>query len=99
MMVKGLPLAEIDKQFNMNEFKGWDRDSHYSWMAETIWRELQSLPPQIAKITQETTKGTITKVAEEGRFITATTEAGKEIRLRTAGDTVFEGVADRSKLQ
>ncbi len=98
MMQKGVPLAEIEKQFNMNEYKGWDRDSHYPWMAETIWRELQGLPPQKPQIKEETVKGRITSVAEEGRFITAKTEAGQDIRLRTAGDTVFEGIADRSKL-
>ena len=99
MMARGLPLAEIEKQFNMNEYKGWDRDSHYPWMAETIYRELQSQPPQIVPITEHTVSGTITKIAEEGRFLTANSDAGQEIRLRTAGDTVFEGVADRSQFK
>jgi hypothetical protein len=99
MMGQGLSLAEIEKQFNMSEYKGWDRDSHYPWMAETIYRELQSLPPQIVPITEHSIKGTITKIAEEGRFLTANSDAGQEIRLRTAGDTVFEGVADRSQLK
>jgi cyclase len=99
MMGQGLSLAEIEKQFNMSEYKGWDRDSHYPWMAETIYRELQSLPPQIVPITEHSIKGTITKIAEEGRFLTANADAGEEIRLRTAGDTVFEGVADRSQLK
>ena len=36
---------------------------------------------------------------QEGRFLTASSDAGEEIRLRTAGDTVFEGVADRSQLK
>ena len=99
MMAKGLSLEEIEKQFNMDEYKGWDRDSHYPWMAETIWRELQSMPPQIVPITEQTVKGTIAKITEEGRFLTTTSDAGQEIRLRTAGDTVFEGVPDRSQLK
>src|SRR5207302_634809 len=99
MMAKGLPLAEIETQFNMNEHKGWDRDSHYPWMAETIHRELQGAPPQVVPITEHTMAGTITKIAEEGRFLTANSDAGQEIRLRTAGDSVFEGVADRSELK
>ena len=99
MMGKGLALGEIEKQFNMNEYQGWDRDSHYPWMAETIHRELQGEPPQIVPITEHSVRGTITKVAEEGRFLTANSDGGEEIRLRTAGDTVFEGVADRSQLR
>ena len=79
MMAKGLSLEEIEKQFNMDEYKGWDRDSHYPWMAETIWRELQSMPPQIVPITEQTVKGTIAKIAEEGRFLTTTSDAGEEI--------------------
>ena len=43
-------------------------------------------------------RGTITAVAEEGRFITVKADSGETLRLRTAGDTVFEGIADRSKL-
>jgi cyclase len=99
MMAKRLPLAEIEKQFNMDEYKGWDRNSHYPWMAETIYRELQGLPPQIVPISEHTVSGTIAKIAEEGRFLTTKSDAGQEIRLRTAGDTVFEGVADRSELK
>ncbi len=99
MMAKGLSLPDIEKQFNMAEYKGWDRDSHYPWMAETIYRELRSEPPQIVPVKEETMKGTITKIAEEGRFLTVSSDAGQEIRLRTAGDTVFEGVPDRSQLK
>src|SRR5205085_11023598 len=91
MMTKGLPLSEIEKQFNMNEYQGWDRDSHFPWMAETIYRELRSEPPQIVPITEHTVHGMIATIAEEGRFLTAKSDAGEEIRLRTAGDTVFEG--------
>jgi hypothetical protein len=35
MMEQGLGLPDIIKQFNMNEYKGWDRGSHFEWMAET----------------------------------------------------------------
>jgi hypothetical protein len=98
MMTNGLPLPDIEKQFNMNEYKSWDRASHFPWMAETIYRELRSEPPQIVPITDHTVHGTIAKIAEEGRFLTTKSDSGEEIRLRTAGDTVFEGVADRSQL-
>ena len=47
MMNCGLSLVEIDKQFNMSEYQGWDRDSHFPWMAETIYRELKGEGPQI----------------------------------------------------
>ena len=51
------------------------------------------MAPQIVPITEQNVKGTIAKIAEEGRFLTTTSDAGQDIRLRTAGDTVFEGVA------
>jgi cyclase len=99
MMAKGLPLDAIRKQFNMSEYKGWDRENHFEWLAETLWRELQGMGPQVAQISEHNVKATITAVAEEGRFITVKPDSGQDLRLRTAGDTVFEGVADRSLLK
>jgi cyclase len=99
MMSKGLALADIERQFNMSEYQGWDRGSHFPWMAETIYRELQSEGPQIVPVAEETVTATIAKMAEEGRFLTVTTEAGQEVRLRISTDTDFEGVDDRTGLK
>ncbi len=99
MMSRGLPLAEIEQQFNMSEYQGWDRDSHFPWMAETIYRELNGEGPQIVQSVEQTVKATISKLAEEGRFLTVTTETGVEVRLRISTETDFEGAADRSALR
>jgi cyclase len=99
MMGRGLPLAEIEKQFNMSEYQGWDRDSHFPWMAETIYRELEGEGPQIVAMAEHTVKATISKLAEEGRFLTVKAESGEEVRLRISTETNFEGIADRSRLR
>jgi cyclase len=99
MMAKGMPLDAIRKEFNMSEYKGWDRENHFEWLAETLWRELLGMGPQVAQISEHNVKATITAVAEEGRFITVKSDGGETLRLRTAGDTVFEGVSDRSVLK
>jgi cyclase len=99
MMGRGLPLPEIEKQFNMSEYQGWDRDSHFPWMAETIHRELNGEGPQIVAMAEHTVKATISKLAEEGRFLTVKTETGEEVRLRISTETNFEGMADRSGLR
>ena len=52
MMQQGLPLAAIVKQFHMNEYKGWDRESHFAWIAETLYRELQGQGPQIVPLVE-----------------------------------------------
>ena len=41
MMAKGMSLDAIRKEFNMSEYQGWDRENHFEWLAETLWRELQ----------------------------------------------------------
>jgi cyclase len=92
-------LLEIEKQFNMSEYQGWDRDSHFPWMAETIHRELNGEGPQIVAMAEHTVKATISKLAEEGRFLTVKTETGEEVRLRISTETNFEGMADRSGLR
>ncbi len=99
MMDKGLPLAEIIKQFHMNEFRDWDRTSHFDWMAETIFRELQGLGPIRIKIVDRDAKGVITKVTEEGRYFSIDSGDGKELRLRIGSDSNIEGIADRTKLR
>jgi cyclase len=99
MMSRGLSLADIEKQFNMSEYRGWDRDSHFPWMAETIYRELNGQDPQIVPMVEKSVKATISKVAEEGRFLTVTGQTGEEIRLRISTETDFEGISDRSGLR
>ena len=99
MMDKGVQLPEIIKQFHMNEFEGWDRTSHYDWMGETIWRELQGMGPIIVKRIERETKGVITAVREEGRYFTVDAGGGKEVRLRIGSDSNIEGVADRTHLK
>ena len=98
MMQQGLPLEAIEKQFDMHEYKNWDRSAHLSATAATIYRELKGEGPEIAPYQERTAHVTITKIAEEGRFLTVTTDDGKELHLRAAGDVDFEGIKDRSEL-
>jgi glyoxylase-like metal-dependent hydrolase (beta-lactamase superfamily II) len=99
MMDKGTPPPDIIRQFHMNEYKDWDRASHFDWMAETIHRELQGLGPIKIKILDQDAKGVITRVTEEGRYFSIDQGDGKELRLRVASDTNIEGVADRTALR
>jgi cyclase len=99
MLQQGLPLADIVRQFHMKEFKGWDRESHFAWTAETLYRELQGMGPQLATLVEERLAGTITQVGQEGRQLTVRTDAGREVRLRITSDTDIEGAADRSQLK
>jgi cyclase len=98
MMQQGLSLEAIEKQFDMHEYNDWDRGAHLSATAATIYRELKGEGPEIAPYKERTAHVTITKIAEEGRFLTVTTDDGKELHLRAAGDVDFEGIKDRSKL-
>lgn len=99
MMEQGLPLAEIEKKFNMDEYKGWDRGEHLSWTAETIYRELKGEGPQESTIAEKSAKGVIARAAEEGRRVTLTLDDGKEMRLRITSETDIVGVADRTQLK
>lgn len=99
MLQQGLPLEAIVKQFHMNEYKGWDRESHFPWIAETLYRELQGLGPQIVPLVEQRLGGTILQVGQEGRRLTVRTSGGQEVRLRVTSDTDIEGVADRSRLK
>ena len=96
LMDKGLPLAEIRKQFHMNEFKDWDRTAHLPVMAEAIERELRGEGPEIVPAVEKRTRGTITEVKEEGRYLAIVTDSGQKLALRTAGATDIEGIPDRS---
>lgn len=98
MMQQGLPRETIEKQFDMHEYKDWDRGAHLSATAATIYRELKGEGPEIAPYQERTAHVTVTKIAEEGRFLTVTTDDGKELHLRAAGDVDFEGIKDRSEL-
>ena len=99
MMQQGLSLDEIVKQFHMNEYKGWDRESHFAWLAETLHRELQGQGPQIVPLVEQRLTGTILQVGQEGRRLTVRTDAEQEVRLRITSDTDIQGAADRSQLK
>jgi cyclase len=99
MMQQGLSLDAIEKQFDMHEYKDWDRGAHLSATAATIYRELKGEGPEVAPYIERSATVTITKLAEEGRFLTVRTDDGTELHLRAAGDVDFEGVKDRSELK
>ncbi|HEX2761399.1 MAG TPA: hypothetical protein VHM27_12830, partial [Rhizomicrobium sp.] len=99
MMDRGMPLAEIEKKFDMHEYKGWDRDEHLSWTADTIYREVKGEGPAKSAMAEKSVKGAIAKATEEGRRLTLTLEGGKELRLRITSETDIEGVADRTQLK
>jgi cyclase len=96
MMEKGMALAEIRKQFHMNEYKGWDREAHFPVIASTIYRELRGEGPEITPVTEKSVRGKIAKIEEEGRYLTVTTDAGQQLPLRISNATDIEGIPDRS---
>ena len=100
MTAKGLPLATIVKDFHMNEYKGWDRENHFEWLAETVHRELRGEGPQIVSISDREVKGTIVHVEDEGRRLVVKLQSGRDLRLRVTADTDIDGTAsDRSQLK
>ncbi len=100
MMAKGLSLGAITKGFHMKEYKGWDRENHFEWLAETVHRELGGEGPQIVPISDKEVKGTIAQVEEEGRRLLVKPESGGDVRLRVTADTDIDGAAtDRSQLK
>jgi cyclase len=100
MMAKGMSLDAIVKQFHMNEYKGWDRENHFEWLAETLYRELQSMGPLVPTIVDQKVTGTIALLEEEGRRLLVKSATGAEVRLRIAADTDIDGaVNDRSQLK
>ncbi len=96
MMDKGMALADIRKQFHMNEYKGWDREAHFPVIAATIYRELRGEGPEITPVAEKTVKGKIARIEEEGRYLTVTAANGQQLALRISNGTDIEGVPDRS---
>jgi len=100
MMLKGVPLAEIEKRFDMSEYKGWDRENHFEWLAETVYRELRGEGPQQVRIVDRATSGTIVRAEDEGRRLVVKPASGPELRLRITADSDIDGAAtDRSQLK
>jgi len=98
MMAKGLSRDEIERQFDMREYAGWDRTNHFPAAAATIFRELQGDGPERVALAERTAHVTIGSLAEEGRFLTVTGDDGKVLRLRAAGEVDYQGIRDRSEL-
>jgi cyclase len=100
MMKKGMPLAAIEKEFRMTSFKEWDRPEHLPWMAATIHRELQGLPPQVITTTERRVSGVVASSLQDGRRVTVTGGDGMPVALRVTGDTVFQGgIGDRTEIR
>ena len=100
MMAGGLSLAAITKDFHMNEYKDWDRENHFEWLAETLHRELRGEGPQIVAILEKEAIGTIVRVEDEGRRLLVRPPSGRDLRLRITADTDIDGAAtDRSQLK
>jgi cyclase len=99
MIAQGLSREEIERQFNMNEYKSWDRGLHLESMAAQIYRELKSEGPEVIPVTERTARVTISKITDAGLFLTTMTEDQKELRLRAPVWVNFEGVADRTQLK
>ena len=99
MMKKGMPLAEIEKGFQMKAFGEWDRTEHRPWIAATIHRELQGLGPQVIKTTERRINGVVASAQQDGRRVTMTAGDGMQVVLRVTGDTVFEGIGDRTEIR
>jgi cyclase len=100
MMKTGMPLAAIEKEFRMNSFKDWDRPEHLPWMAATIHRELQGLPPQVIKTTERRVSGVVASAVQDGRRVTVTGGDGMPVVLRVTGDTIFQGaIGDRTEIR
>jgi hypothetical protein len=83
----------------MHEYKDWDRGQHLSATAATIYCELKGEGPEVVPYAERTAVVRIDKITDEGRFLTVTAEAGRQLLLRTAGDVNFEGVKGRSELK
>jgi hypothetical protein len=99
MMASGVKLPEIIRQFHMNEFKDWDRDTHFDWLAETIYRELEGLGPIVVTTKDVVATGELTRVVEGGRNLTLKAADGKDVRLRVTSETDLEGIADRTQIK
>ncbi len=100
LMDQGKPLDAIKKEFDMNEYKNWDREIHLPLTAATIYRELRGQGPEAAApIPERQLRGKIAKIAEEGRFLTVISDTGAQVNIRISNATDIEGIPDRSYLQ
>jgi cyclase len=99
MMKKGLPLATIEKEFQMKSFSEWDRTEHLPWIAATIHRELQGLGPQIIQTQEQRISGVVASAVQDGRMVTVSAADGRQVRLRVTGDTVFDGITNRTEVR
>jgi glyoxylase-like metal-dependent hydrolase (beta-lactamase superfamily II) len=103
---KAMELLYIDDTYNPGDVAVWLPDSGimHAGFVGYIGRHPDIRPDYSHGTTSDmleqlrTAHVTITKIAEEGRFLTATTDDGKELHLRAAGDVDFEGIKDRSEL-
>jgi len=99
LMERNLPLPEIERAFNMDEYKDWDRTEHLGWTADTIYRELKGEGPLQVKIAELRAGGIVTKAVQDGRFVTVKTDEGKDLQLRVSADTDVKGIPDRTGLK
>jgi cyclase len=99
MMKKGLPLAAIEKEFQMKAFSEWDRTEHLPWVAATIHRELQGLGPQVIETTERRITGVVSSAVQDGRRVTVSAGDGTQVQLRLTGDTNFYAIADRTEVR
>ena len=96
MMDRGMALPAIEKAFNMNEYRDWDRTEHLSWTADTIYRELKGEGPLVVQTTEKRVSGVVAKAVQDGRFVTVRSADGAETQLRITADTDVVGIADRT---
>ena len=99
MMNRNMALPEIEKTFDMHEYKDWDRTEHLSWTADTIYRELKGEGPLVIKTDRKQVSGTVASAVDDGRFVTVKGDDGKDVRLRIGADTDVDGIADRTLLK
>ena len=100
MMDRGMSEPAIRELFHMNEYREWDRAAlHLPVMAAAIHRELQGLGPEIIVSPEKQLRGRITKVVDEGRYLTVASESGEEIALRVGGLVDIEGVPNRTQFK
>jgi molybdate transport system substrate-binding protein len=99
LMDQGLSLPQIEAQFDMKEFADWDRTEHLAWEADTIYRELKGLGPQVIPIAERRVTGVVSKAVQDGRFVTVAASDGKDVLLRITGDANVEGIADRTEIK
>ncbi len=99
MMGAGLSLPEIEKKFEMNEQKDWDRKLHYQATAAAIHRELLGLGPEIEQMGERNDRVTILTAREDGLFLTARTDDGRELRLRASVWCNIEGLENRTQIK